>query len=274
MSNIDNISFYIVPTPIGNLGDITIRALEVLRSVDLIFSEDTRTTLKLLNHFEIKKKLISYHKDNENSSAEKILTHILSGETVALTTDAGTPCISDPGQIIVNKLIKNNIKFQVLPGATAFIPAAIKSGFPTEKIFFSGFLPLKNGERVDYLTYLKNNIYATIIFYEAPHRIKKTLNELIEIFTRPISVSRELTKLYETTYYINSKEDISFIVEKGEFVIVVNNNTPQPKKQDIELIVENLRRENLSNQDIMKVLKALGFKRNKAYEVVMEKQDS
>lgn len=274
MQQIEDTKFYIVPTPIGNLGDITIRALEILKSVDIIFSEDTRTTLKLLNHFEIKKKLISYHKDNEKSSAEKILTHILSGETVALTTDAGTPCISDPGQIIVNKLIKNNIKFQVLPGATAFIPAAIKSGFPTEKIFFSGFLPVKNSERVDYLTYLKNNVYATIIFYEAPHRIKKTVAELVEIFTTPISISRELTKLYETTYYIDSKEDIELIMEKGEFVIVVNNNIPQSKQYDLELIVENLKRENFSNQDIMKILKTLGIKRNKAYEIVMEKNNS
>lgn len=265
---------FIVPTPLGNLGDITLRALEVLKSVDVIFSEDTRNTLKLLNHFNIKKKILSYHKDNEEKSSENIILHLKRGETVALVSDAGTPCISDPGQIVVKKLLDHGITLEVLPGATAFVPAVIKSGFPTDKIFFCGFLPKKNKERTEFLDYLKNNVFATIVFYEAPHRIKETIKEILALFTPPISVSRELTKIYETTYFVSNDNDLNEIVEKGEFVIVINNNYEEHKSDDlnIEHTVEKLKEEGFSNQEILKVLKVLGVKRNIAYDIVLGKR--
>ncbi len=262
---------YIVPTPLGNLGDITLRALEILKNVDLIFSEDTRNTLKLLNHFNIKKKLLSYHKDNEEKSSDTIISHLQKGESVALVSDAGTPCISDPGQMVVKKLLEHGIPFEVLPGATAFVPAVIKSGFPTDKIFFCGFLPKKQKEREEFLRYLKNDIFATIAFYEAPHRIKETVKEILSIFTPPISISRELTKIFETTYYIKSEDEIDEIIEKGEFVVVVNNNYEGSKSDDlnIELTAKKLKEEGFSNQEVLRVLKVLGVKRNRAYDIVL-----
>jgi 16S rRNA (cytidine1402-2'-O)-methyltransferase len=262
-----------VPTPIGNLGDITLRALEVLKSVNIVFSEDTRNTIKLLNYFGIKKRLVSYHKDNEAKSADQILSHVLSGESVALVSDAGTPCISDPGQIIINRLMEHNISFEVLPGATAFVPAVIKSGFPTDKIFFCGFLPVKNKDKKHFLEYLKKNVIATIVFYEAPHRLVDTLKELLSIFNPPISVSRELTKIHETTYLIKNIEDIENITEKGEFVLVVNNNLQKQVDEDFDLnlVVSELKKDGFDNQEILKILKVFGVKRNVAYRVVLGK---
>lgn len=265
---------YIVPTPIGNLGDITLRALEVLKNVDVIFSEDTRNTLALLNHFDINKKLISYHKDNELKASEVIIQHVLSGETVALVSDAGTPCISDPGNIVVRKMNELGIPVEVLPGATAFVPAVVRSGFPTERIFFSGFLPSKNRERRDFLNYLRDNVFASIVFYEAPHRIKATLRELLMVFDPPVAVVRELSKMYETLYFIQNESSLDDIVEKGEFVIVVNNNiVKHVEKGDAELVdfIFRLKEEGFSNQDIIKILKAFGVKRNRAYKLVVER---
>ncbi|MEF3254302.1 MAG: 16S rRNA (cytidine(1402)-2'-O)-methyltransferase [Deferribacterales bacterium] len=262
---------YIVPTPIGNLGDITYRAVEVLKTVDIIFSEDTRNTLKLLNHLGIKKKLLSYYKDNELKATKQIFKHINDGEIVALTSDAGTPCISDPGQIIIKKLIENNIPFEVLPGPTAFIPAVIKSGFPTDKIYFSGFLPQKNSDRKEYLNYLQNNISATIVFYESPHRIISTLKELLDIFSPPISVSRELTKIHETTYFIFSEEDIEEIKPRGEFVIVINNKiTTNDSLYNIQELLIKLQKENFNNQEIIKIFKVLGIRRNVIYRLLLK----
>ncbi|MCX8083401.1 MAG: 16S rRNA (cytidine(1402)-2'-O)-methyltransferase [Calditerrivibrio sp.] len=263
---------FIVPTPIGNLNDITLRSLEVLKSVDIIYSEDTRNTLKLLNYFEIKKRLLSYHKDNEEKSSDEIITHLKSGKSIALVSDAGTPCISDPGNLLIKKLLTHNINFEVLPGPTAFVPAAIKSGFPTDKIFFTGFLPTKKKDREQYLEYLRNNVIATIVIYEAPHRIISTLEELLQIFIPPISVSRELTKIYETTYYITDTESIKSITAKGEFVIVINNNVDHKKDlqntSELNRTIEKLKNEGFSNSDILKILKTFGIKRNTAYKSI------
>ncbi|MGC8769488.1 16S rRNA (cytidine(1402)-2'-O)-methyltransferase [Calditerrivibrio sp.] len=265
---------YIVPTPIGNLGDITLRALDVLKNVDVIFSEDTRNTLALLNNFNIKKKLISYHKDNELKASEDIIQHVLSGETVALVSDAGTPCISDPGNIVVRKMNEIRIPVEVLPGATAFVPAVVRSGFPTERIYFCGFLPSKNKERRDFLNYLRDNVFASIVFYEAPHRIKDTLRELLLVFESPFAVVRELSKVYETLYFVEDESSLKDIVEKGEFIIVVNNNiVKHVEKKDAELLdfIFKLKEEGFSKQDIIKILKAFGVKRNRAYNLVIER---
>ncbi len=188
---------YIVPTPIGNLEDITLRALRVLKEVDVILAEDTRKTSFLLKHFEISKKLQSHHKFNEHKSVNAIAERILAGETIALVSDAGTPAISDPGFLLVRSCIENGVEVECLPGATAFVPALVNSGLPNEKFCFEGFLPQKKG-RQKRLTYLSEET-RTIIFYESPFRLLKTLTQLSEFFgpERKACVSRELTKIYE-----------------------------------------------------------------------------
>jgi 16S rRNA (cytidine1402-2'-O)-methyltransferase len=215
---------YIIPTPIGNLKDITLRALEVLKNVDLILAEDTRTSKKLLKNYDIATNISSYHQHNEHKRLDGLITKLKSGITLALISDAGTPSISDPGFLLVRECLKHKINIETLPGATALIPALVNSGFSCEKFVFEGFLPAKKGRS----TRLKDlcNEKRTMIFYESPHRIIKTLNDFAEIFgdQRRISVSRELTKLYEETkigrlidvleYFKNKKP-------KGEFVIVL-----------------------------------------------------
>ena len=224
----------IVPTPIGNLKDMTFRAVDVLKEVDLILVEDTRKTGILLKHFEIHNKLQAYHKFNEHKQILPIIEKIKSGNTIALVTDAGTPGISDPGFLIVRECIKNEIEIETLPGATAFIPALINSGFPSDKFCFEGFLPQKKG-RQKRLTELSTE-ERTIIFYESPHRLLKFLQQISEFFgdERQISVSRELTKIYEETKrgtaneltdYFNSK------TIKGEIVVIIDGvKLKKPKK--------------------------------------------
>ncbi|MCF6365450.1 MAG: 16S rRNA (cytidine(1402)-2'-O)-methyltransferase [Bacteroidales bacterium] len=224
---------YIVPTPIGNLKDITFRAIEVLKDVDLILAEDTRKTSVLLNHFEIRNKLQAYHKFNEHKQIQPIIEKLKSGKSIALVTDAGTPGISDPGFLIVRECIKNKIEIETLPGATAFVPALINSGFPSDKFCFEGFLPQKKGrqKRLKELT----NEERTIIFYESPHRLLKLLNQISEFFgdKKQISVSRELTKIYEETKRGTANELIEYYKEKtikGEIVVVIygkKNDNPK-----------------------------------------------
>ncbi len=260
---------YVVPTPIGNLGDITLRALDALKNCDVIYAEDTRNTLSLLNHFNISKPLRSFHKDNEFDNLEIIINDILN-ENVVLVSDAGTPCISDPGHILIKELICRNITFEVFPGPTAFVPALIYSGFPNENFTFVGFLSHKKSKMIDELKEY-SQIKTTLIFYESVHRVKKTLKEMLNFFNPPISVSRELTKKFEENFYVKTKEDIGRITEKGEFVIVVNNNCIQEQSvenKDFETLIEKLVKENFTNKEIIKVLKALGMKRNDAYELI------
>lgn len=196
----ENGKLYLVPTPIGNLKDITLRALETLRNVDIIAAEDTRQTLKLLNHFEIKKPLISYHKFNEQIKSDKIIDLLMEGNNVALVSDAGTPGISDPGSVIVGRCIEKKINFEVLPGATAITTALVYSGLDTTKFLFRGFLPRENKERKIVTNDLLQS-QETIIFYEAPHRLIDTLEFLLDTFgDRKIAVCRELTKIYQEIY--------------------------------------------------------------------------
>lgn len=215
---------YIIPTPIGNLNDITLRALNVLKEVDFILAEDTRQSSKLLKHFEIEKKLVSYHQHNEHKSIDRIIDQLKQGSIIALVSDAGTPAISDPGFLIVRECIKNNIDVECLPGATAFVPAIVNSGFPCDKFVFEGFLPHKKGRQTR-LIFLKEET-RTIVFYESPHRLLKTLNQFVEFYgeERQVSVSRELTKIHEETIRGTLPEVIHYFENhtlKGEIVIVL-----------------------------------------------------
>lgn len=216
---------YLVPTPIGNLNDITLRAIETLKAVDYILAEDTRQTLKLLKHFNIEKRLVAHHQHNEHKTTERIIDSLKNGETIALVSDAGTPAISDPGFLLTRECIKNDIEVECLPGATAFVPALVNSGFPCDKFVFEGFLPHKKGRQTR-LNFLKEET-RTIIFYESTHRLLKTLNQFAEFFgeDRMVAVSRELTKLHEETVRGTAKEVIEYYnnnVTKGEIVIVVH----------------------------------------------------
>ena len=218
---------FIVPTPIGNLGDITFRAIETLKSVDIILAEDTRTSLKLLKHYKINSKIESYHMHNEHKKADSIINKISEGNTIALISDAGTPSISDPGFLLVRECIKNNIEVECLPGATALITALVISGLPSDKFLFEGFLPAKKG-RTKRLKELSNE-KKTIIFYESPHRILKTLKDFSNYFSpeKQVSVSREITKIYENTFRGTIDESIEHFEKnkpKGEFVIVLSTN--------------------------------------------------
>ncbi|MBP9103019.1 MAG: 16S rRNA (cytidine(1402)-2'-O)-methyltransferase [Chitinophagaceae bacterium] len=215
---------YLVPTPIGNLKDITLRAIEVLKEVDLILAEDTRTSSKLLNHYQITKPLSPYHQHNEHKVLQHLVSQLLEGKKMAVITDAGTPGISDPAFLLVRECIKVGIKVECLPGATAFVPALVNSGIPTNRFCFEGFLPLKKGRQ----TLLKQlaEEERTMVFYESPVRLAKTLNEFATYFgeERQCSVSRELTKMFEENKQGSLKEVAAHFGEKvvkGEIVIVV-----------------------------------------------------
>ena len=215
---------YIVPTPIGNLKDITLRAIEVLKEVDLILAEDTRTSGKLLKHFDINTPSQSHHMHNEHKTIDAIIQKLNSGMTIALISDAGTPAISDPGFLLTRACIENNIEVDCLPGATAFVPALVNSGLPNDKFVFEGFLPVKKGRQTRLKLLAEET--RTIIFYESPHKLIKTLTHFCEYFgeDRQLSVSRELTKLYEETIRGTAKEVLEHYTNKppkGEIVIVV-----------------------------------------------------
>lgn len=215
---------YLVPTPIGNLKDMTFRAVEVLKSVDLILAEDTRTSGKLLKHYEISSSLQSHHMHNEHKTVEGLINKLKSGITIALISDAGTPAISDPGFLLSRACIENNIDIECLPGATAFVPALVNSGLPNDKFVFEGFLPVKKGRQTR-LQFLAEEM-RTMIFYESPHKLLKTLDHFCEYFgeDRQVTVSRELTKLYEETIRGTTKEVLNYYSKKppkGEIVIVV-----------------------------------------------------
>ena len=216
---------FVVPTPIGNLGDITLRSIEVLKSADLILAEDTRTSSKLLKHYDIDTPVESFHMHNEHKKLESIINKLRSDFEIALISDAGTPGISDPGFLLVRECINNEVKVECLPGATAFVPALVSSGLPCDRFSFEGFLPVKKG-RTKRLKELSTET-KTMVFYESPHRILKTLNDLSNYFDveSQISVSRELTKLYEETFRGTIKESVEYFEKnktKGEFVIVLS----------------------------------------------------
>jgi len=216
---------FVVPTPIGNLGDITLRSIEVLKSADLILAEDTRTSFKLLKHYDIDTPVESFHMHNEHKKLESIINKLRTDFEIALISDAGTPGISDPGFLLVRECINNEVEVECLPGPTAFVPALVSSGLPCDRFSFEGFLPVKKG-RTKRLKELSAET-KTMVFYESPHRILKTLNDLSNYFNdeSQISVSRELTKLFEETFRGTIKESVEHFETKkpkGEFVIVLS----------------------------------------------------
>ncbi|MBR0109097.1 MAG: 16S rRNA (cytidine(1402)-2'-O)-methyltransferase [Bacteroidales bacterium] len=227
---------YIVPTPVGNLADITLRALEVLKEADLILAEDTRTTGVLLEHYQIKGRLLSHHKFNEHQTVGMIKERILGGLNVALVSDAGTPGISDPGFLLARECAKEGIEVQTLPGATACIPAIVSSGLPCDRFCFEGFLPQKKG-RATLLAALAEEP-RTMVFYESPHRLAKTLAQFAETFgpDRECSVAREISKLHETHHRGTLQELAKYFNEnepKGEIVIIVAGLPPTPRAEHV-----------------------------------------
>ena len=224
---INDIKLYIVPTPIGNLDDITIRAIETLKNSDLILSEDTRHAKKLLSHYKISTKVKSYHLNNEHKKVDEYVEMMLQGKIISLITDAGTPCISDPGFLLVREAIKKGIQITCLPGPTALIPALVLSGLPSDAFIFEGFLPRKKGRKTKLKEISQNTI--TTIIYESPYRIQKTLSDLIEFVgsDREVSLSREISKIYEETFRGSVSDAIAHFSDKkikGEFVICINRD--------------------------------------------------
>ena len=216
---------YLVPTPIGNLNDMTFRAIETLKNVDLILAEDTRTSGKLLKHFDISTHMQSHHMHNEHKTVENIIKRLQNGEEVALISDAGTPAISDPGFLLTRAAVAADIPVECLPGATAFVPALVNSGFPNDRFIFEGFLPPKKGRQTRFLSLAEET--RTIIFYESPHKLVKTLTEIGKYFgeDRQVSVSRELSKLHEET-------------RRGTAVEIAEHYTNKPPKGEIVLVVK------------------------------------
>lgn len=217
-------TLYLVPTPVGNLEDITFRALKVLKEADLILAEDTRTSGILLKHFEIKNAMLSYHKFNEHQTVDRVVERLKGGETVAVVSDAGTPGISDPGFLVAREAIKAGVEVITLPGATAFVPALVSSGLPCDKFCFEGFLPQKKGRQTRLNALVEES--RTMIFYESPHRIVKTLEQFKEVFgfDRPVSVCREISKIHEESVRGTVEEVLEHFKKnepRGEFVIVL-----------------------------------------------------
>lgn len=270
---------YVVGTPIGNLGDMTYRAVETLKAVDLICAEDTRVTLKLLNHFGIKKPMICYQEHNAAQSGEEILARLQSGQNAAIVTDAGMPCISDPGEKLVKLCAENDIKVEVVPGPSAAISALAISGLGTSRFRFEGFLSVNKRQRFDHLAQVKN-AQETLIFYEAPHKLHKTLRDMLEYFgDRKISLCRELTKLHEEVVRTTLSEAVKLYPDKGvkgEFVLVIEGASedeviaPETIEQafgQVRLLVEK----GVRGADACKeIAKATGFSKGELYTMLVE----
>ena len=269
-------NLYLVPVPIGNLRDITLRAPEILQKVEIIAAEDTRITRSLLSHYQIKSgRLISLHKYNEKKRIPEILELLEQGKDIAVVSDAGSPGISDPASLLVQEAIDHQINIIPLPGATAIIPALTASGFNTESFLFLGFLPLTAKHRKEKLSLIKNSIH-TVILYEAPHRIKRTLTELSEyIDNRRICLAREITKIYEEFIRGNIQDIITNynIKEKGEFVIVIEGNkrSEQIDRTEINQYIEELLGQGLSSKTIAQmVANRFRISANSAYSMVLK----
>jgi len=260
-------NLYLIPTPIGNLEDITLRAINILKEVDIIYAEDTRETLNLLKHLNISKRVESCHKYSEMKNKDKILEILDNGKNIGYVTDRGTPLISDPGNIIVEEAIKNDVNVIALPGPNALLPAINMSGISNEKFIFYGFLNSKQSIAKKELIELKEQKY-TIIFYEAPHRIEKTLNLMLEVFgDRNIALVREISKKFEEVI----RDNISNIIElskniKGELVIVVEGNSEQQEEKDYEQLINNLIENGYSKRDAIKeIADKYNISKNKLY---------
>ncbi len=270
---------YLVPTPIGNLGDISLRMADALKQADFIAAEDTRVSIKLLNHLEIKKPMVAYHRHNTESSGPAILERLLAGETCALVTDAGMPAISDPGEELVALCAQNGVDVECIPGPCALVTALAVSGQPTGRFTFEGFLPMNKKNRRAHLESLRGE-ERTMIFYEAPHKLSATLKDLAETFgpERPISLCRELSKLHEQilrTTLGEAREYYDQNAPKGEFVLVIRGAEPRQEQEatleDGLALVDRLRsQEGLSARDAVKrAAKELGLSRNELYDRVV-----
>ena len=271
-------TLYLVATPIGNLEDITLRALRVLKEVDIILAEDTRKTLKLLNHFEISKKLISFYRHNEGVKLDSVLSLLNEGKTLAVVSDAGTPGISDPGEDLVRACIENEINIVPVPGACAFIQGLITSGFDTTRFAFEGFLPMNKRGRKERLSSLQKE-ERTMIFYEAPHKLKYTIDDMIEYFgeDRKIVLARELTKIHEEFLRMTLKEAKEYYEEndiKGEFVVLVEGKKIDEKEKISDESIEDLMKkyiaEGLDKKEAMKkVAKDKGISKSEVYKKLL-----
>lgn len=271
---------YLIGTPIGNLDDITVRQLDTLRSVDFICAEDTRVTLKLLNRFEIKNQLISFHEHSSKADAQRIIDRLLDGENGGVVTDAGMPCISDPGEVLVRLCAENSIDVRVVPGPSAVVSAAALSGLHIRRFTFEGFLPVSKKERAERLELLRNET-AVMIFYEAPHKLKNTLADLAECFgnNRKTAICRELTKLHEETLRMTLGEAVEYYSEhepKGEFVLVTdgadnNDNDSKPTLDEALAQVKKLVDMGERPVDACKaVAKESGFKKGELYSAFVK----
>lgn len=267
---------YICPTPIGNLEDITLRTIRILGEVDLIAAEDTRHTIKLLNHYDIKKPLTSYHEHNIKEKGIELIEKLNEGKSIALVSDAGMPGISDPGQELIRQAIDEGIDVIALPGATASITALVISGLPTDKFIFEGFLSSKKGERKKELDKIKEYRKTTII-YEAPHRLINLLEDMVEILEdRKISISRELTKKYEETFRGTAAEALEkFTVTgiKGEFVIIVDGNHEEKEIEEIDIgqLLEKYISEGFTKKEaVKKVSEETGIAKNLVYKISID----
>lgn len=266
MTNVEEGKLYVVSTPIGNLKDITLRALETLKEVDFIAAEDTRQTLKLLNHFSIKKTLVSYHKFNEEDKSINIINSLKEGKNIALVSDAGMPGISDPGYILIKKCIEEHINFEVLPGATAFATALVYSGIDTTKFIFRGFIPRENKNREKLVEDIKDRM-ETLIFYESPHRLRESLTFLRNsLGNRKISICREITKIHEEIIRGTLDEIIEHYKNnqpKGEYVLVLEGKLLEDieKEKEMEWI-------NISIEDHIKNYISKGYSKKESIKLV------
>jgi len=269
-------TLYLVATPIGNLEDITYRAVRILSEADLVAAEDTRRTLKLLNHLKIKKPLVSYHDNNRLSRADELVERLKQGENIALVSDAGMPAISDPGEELVRICIREGVPVTVIPGCTAALSALVVSGLPTRRFAFEGFLPHKRNERVKRLKELAEE-ERTLIFYEAPHRISHTLADMLQVLgERQCALARELTKLHEEILRGSLRELLSRLeaeLPRGEFVVILSGAETENKKenphrsgQDMEALVRHYEEQGLSRMDAMKqAARDLGVSKRDVY---------
>ncbi len=272
-------TLYLVPTPIGNLGDLSPRALETLEQADFVAAEDTRVTLKLLNHFGIKKPLVAYYRHNTEAGGQAILRRLLAGESCALVSDAGTPAVSDPGEEMVKLCVENGVGVCALPGPCALTTALSVSGLPTGRFTFEGFLAMNKKNRRDHLQSLISE-ERTMIFYEAPHKLTTTLSDLAQTFgpDRPVALCRELTKLHEEVVRTTLAQALARYEQeppRGEFVLVVAGAQPQAVQddhpEDALGQVAELRAQGLSLKDaVRQVSKALGLPRNQLYALALE----
>ena len=266
---------YVCPTPIGNLEDITIRVLNTLKDVDYIACEDTRRTIKLLNHYGIAKKLVSVNQHTEFNKKDAIIQDLLEGKNIALVSDAGMPGIQDPGRLLIKSAIENNIAYTVLPGATAFVTALVGSGLCEDEFLFLGFLPRKSSER---LAILKKYIDfdREIVLYEAPHRLKKLLETLLQVYgNRKIVLSRELSKKYEQYLFTSVEEAIEKYFEiKGELVIIIERNIEAKTMIDENEIIESIKRHvktGMKTKEIVnQIVLETGVAKNYAYEMILK----